>query len=83
MSISVEVFVLQDEGTFIVWKEGERVMGLDLVSLVIFSQIPVEARSFSSFPGLFITIDLMHNDITRLERQYEGCSHAQIQDGSQ
>ena len=26
------------------------------------------------------SIDLMHDDVTRPERQYGGCSHAQIQD---
>ena len=28
-------------------------------------------------------IDLMHDDVTRPERQYVSCSHAQIQDGRQ
>ena len=28
-------------------------------------------------------IDLMHDDVTRPERHYGSCSHAQIQDGRQ
>jgi len=29
------------------------------------------------------TIDVMYDDVTHPERQYESCSHAQIQDGGQ
>ena len=31
----------------------------------------------------FLTIDLMHNDVTRPEKQYGSCSDPQIQDGGQ
>ena len=41
--------------------------------------------SFDQFLAARFTtaIDLMHDDVTRPERQYGSCSHAQIQNGRQ
>ena len=45
--------------------------------MILFVKVFLEFRHLC----VKLLLDLMHDDVTRLERQYGNCSHAQIEDG--